>query len=109
MAQNIMMTDRPLEVLGEFDPCRTYGVALRQCYVATQQHLTYQHFSELVDKQECESQVQTLDQCRERNGMAPYRKFRKQDDVPRAPYRKHPTASDRMVQEHYPYPGGRIP
>ena len=109
MARNIMTNERPPAVTGEFDPCRPEGEAYETCLQASNLKLSYAHFQKLIQPYECHEHIEALNRCREINGMASYHTFRKQDDVPRAPYRKHASASDRMVQEYYPYPGGKIP
>lgn len=109
MARNIMTNERPPAVLGEFDPCKQEGLILEQCFAQTAMHLSYKHFEQHLDREECLPYRDALDRCRGIHGIPAYHQFRKQDDVPRAPFRKHPTASDRMVQEYYPYPGGKIP
>lgn len=109
MARNIMSNERPPAVTGEFDPCRPEGEAFEKCLKATQLELSYAHFEALINHEECMDYRVALDRCRSLNGMPTYWKLRKQDDVPRAPFRKNAAAADRMVQEVYPYPGGKIP
>lgn len=104
-----MTNERPYAVTGEFDPCRPEGENYLQCIEQVQVELSYAHFQDQIQAYECNDFLTALNRCRELNGMPSYIKMRKQDDVPRAPFRKHYSASDRMVQEHYPYPGGKIP
>jgi len=104
-----MTNERPPAVTGEFDPCRPEGEHFLLCLKNVQVELSYEHFEQLDEAEECIGHRIALDKCRGINGIPAYRKLRKQDDVPRAPFRKHASASDRMVQEYYPYPGGKIP